>query len=235
MSGETLGATATWPWLALLLLGALHGLNPGMGWLFAVGLGVQQQERRAVWRSLLPLAVGHALAIAVAVSVVAGLGLVLPTAALRWLVVVALVALGLRQLRRHWHPRVGGMRVGARKLMWWSFLVATAHGAGMMAAPFALDAKGMTESMSHGMTRMDSLRDLYHAQASMHLAAVGGVQGLAVAATAVHTAGYLFVTALLAVIVYERAALHLLRRAWVNLDFVWAVALVLTAIAIALT
>jgi len=235
MSGATLGATAAWPWLALLLLGALHGLNPGMGWLFAVGLGVQQEERSALWRALVALAAGHALAIAAAVSVVAGLGLVLPTAALHWLVVAALVGLGLRQVHRHWHPRVGGMRVGARKLVWWSFLVATAHGAGLMAAPFALDAKGMSENTSQSLSRMDSLRGLYHAHAGMHLATVGGVQGLAVAATAVHTAGYLFVTTLLAVIVYERAALHLLHRAWVNLDLVWAIALVLTATAIALT
>src|SRR5215203_3442939 len=119
-----------WPWIALALLGAVHGLNPGMGWLFAVALGVQRGERRAVWRALLPLGVGHALAIALAIAVASTVGLVLPPHVLRWFVAAALLAMGVRQLRRHRHPRGGGMRVSMRDLVAWSFLVATAHGAG---------------------------------------------------------------------------------------------------------
>ena len=221
MSGVDSSAAGAWPWVALLLLGALHGLNPGMGWLFAVALGVQQGERRAVWRALLPLTLGHALAVAAAVAATLGLGLVVPAHLLRWLVAAALAALGLRQLRRHRHPRFGGMRVGARDLAAWSFLVATAHGAGLMAAPFALRAQ------VHGG----------HARAAhpaAHLAAVATVDGPTLAATVVHTAGYVLVTALLAFVVYERAGLGVLRRAWVNLDLVWAATLVLTAGAVAL-
>jgi hypothetical protein len=225
VSGVDPGAAGAWPWVALLLLGALHGLNPGMGWLFAVALGVQQGARRAVWRAVLALTVGHALAVAAAVAATLGLGLVVPTHLIRWLVAAALAALGLRQLRRHRHPRFGGMRMGVRDLVAWSFLVATAHGAGLMAAPFALQAQG------HGGHARAA-----HPAAHMaaHMAAVATVDGPTLAATLVHTAGYVLVTALLAFVVYERAGLGVLRRAWVNLDVVWAATLVLTAGAVAL-
>ena len=215
MSGA--GSVAVWPWMALLGLGALHGLNPGMGWLFAVALGVQRGERRAVWGALPPLAAGHALAVAAAVAAALWLELAVPAGALRWLGAGALAALGLWRLGHHCHPRHGGMRVGAAALTVWSFVVATAHGAGLMAAPFALGAQ--THAATH--------------TAHAHLAAVTTVEGSGLAATAVHTAGYLLVTALLATVVYERAAVGVLRRAWVNVDLVWAIALVLTAAAVA--
>ena len=97
---------------ALLSLGALHGLNPGMGWLFAVALGTQQRDRRAVWRALGPLALGHALAIAAAVAVALGLGVVVPTAGVRWGAAAMLVGLGTWQLRGHRHVGLGRWRVG---------------------------------------------------------------------------------------------------------------------------
>ena len=56
-------------WLTLAGLGAFHGLNPGMGWLFAVALGMQEGKRSAVWRALIPLTLGHVLAIAAAIGV----------------------------------------------------------------------------------------------------------------------------------------------------------------------
>lgn len=244
---------AVWPWLALLLLGTLHGLNPGMGWLFAVALGLQQEERRAVWRALLPLTAGHALAIIVAVAVAMAAGLVIPAGVLRWVVVAALVVLGIRQLQRHRHPRVGGMRVGARDLVAWSFLVATAHGAGLMAVPFAAEAGAlgaMTEA--HASARAlpnDAPPGAGSALLRAHRghgagpghdtpgAAVSRVVSPslgAVLATAVHTLGYILVTALLAIVVYERAGLRVLRRAWVNLDLIWAASLLLTAGALVL-
>src|SRR5262245_42626905 len=129
---------------ALLSLGALHGLNPGMGWLFAVALGTQQGQRRAVWRALGPLALGHALAIAVAVAIAMGLGVIVPSGGVRWGAAALLVGLGAWQLRGHRHPGLGRWRVGlratGRELTVWSFVVATAHGAGLMAAPFAVRA-----------------------------------------------------------------------------------------------
>ena len=215
---------ATW---ALLSLGALHGLNPGMGWLFAVALGMQQGERRAVWRALGPLALGHALAIALAVVVALGLGVVLPSAGVRWGAAVLLIALGGWQSRGHRHAgfgrwRVSGLRASGRELTVWSFIVATAHGAGLMAAPFALGAvrSGMSGHVGHA------------SHSSVALASTVSVDWPTLWATTVHTAGYLLVTAVLAVVVYERAALHLVRRAWINFDLVWAGALVLTGVAV---
>jgi hypothetical protein len=214
---------------ALLSLGALHGLNPGMGWLFAVALGMQQGERRAVWRALGPLALGHALAIAAAVAVALGLGLVLPSAGVRWGAAALLIGLGVSQLRGHRHPglgrwRVGGLRASGRELTVWSFIVATAHGAGLMAAPFALRAarSGVAGHSGHAS----------HSSAAM--ASVVSVDWPTLWATGVHTAGYLLVTAVLAMFVYERAALHLVRRVWINFDLVWATALVLTGIAVSI-
>jgi hypothetical protein len=213
---------------ALLTLGALHGLNPGMGWLFAVALGTQQRDRRAVWRALGPLALGHALAIAVAVAIALGLGVVVPSAGVRWGAAALLIGLGVWQLRGHRHMGLGRWRVGlsasGRELTAWSFIVATAHGAGLMAAPFALRA---VQSGSLGHTDHAS-------HASPAMATVVSVDWPTLWATSVHTAGYLLVTAVLAVVVYERAALHLLRRAWINIDLVWAATLVLTGVAVAI-
>lgn len=74
-----------WPWLALLGLGAFHGINPGMGWLFAVALGLQEQRRSAVWSALPPIAIGHALSVGLVVALVALLHASIPDKALRWL------------------------------------------------------------------------------------------------------------------------------------------------------
>jgi hypothetical protein len=207
--------TATWPWAALALLGAVHGVNPGMGWLFAVALGLQEKNRRAVWGAMLPLAAGHAIAIAAAVGGAAAVGLVVATDGIRWIVAAALLVLGVVRLRRHRHPRWVGMRVGARDLTLWSFLMASAHGAGLMALPFILAARH-SGATSHA----------WHA-AAMSSLPPGSAVGLL--ATAVHTGGYLIALALTAALVYERLGLRLLRTAWINLDLVWAGALTCTA------
>jgi hypothetical protein len=209
-----------WPWAALLLLGAVHGLNPGMGWLFAVALGLQERNRRAVWGALGPLALGHALAIAAALLVAAAVGLVVPTAGLRWIVAAALLGFAIVRLRRHTHPRWATMRVSARDLTLWSFLMASAHGAGLMALPFALAAEaGHASHGAHGA----------HA-AVMAALPEGSAAGLL--ATVAHTAGYLVVLMLVAVLVYERLGLRMLRTAWINLDLVWSAALACTAVLI---
>ncbi len=207
-----------WPWAALLLLGAVHGLNPGMGWLFAVALGLQEKDRKAVWGALLPLATGHALAIALAVGIAAAVGLVLPTGEIKWFVAATLMVLGVVRLRRHRHPRGMGMRVNSRDLTIWSFLMATAHGAGLMALPFVLAMEpGTTMSgMSHGA----------HVMGLTH----GATLSTGLLATAAHTAGYLVVLALMAALVYERLGLRMLRTAWINLDLIWAGALACTAV-----
>jgi hypothetical protein len=206
--------TGTWSWVALLLLGAFHGINPGMGWLFAVALGMQERSRAAVWRAMLPLGVGHGLAIAAAVLVALLAGAVVPVPLLRWPVAVILIVLGGWRLFRHRHPRFGGMRVGAAGLTAWSFLMASAHGAGLMVLPIFLGMTGTAEGATCHET---------HASGSS-----GPLTGLA--ATLVHDAGYLVVTALAAWIVFEKLGVGMLRRAWVNLDVIWAAALIVTGI-----
>src|SRR5262249_37303637 len=134
LSGDAMGDT-TITWAALLGLCAFHGINPGMGWLFAVALGMQERRRGAVLGALLPLGVGHALAVGAAVIVAALAGVVLPLNWLRWLVAGILAALGLSRLFWHRHPRWASMRVSAGALTLWSFLMASAHGAGLMVVP----------------------------------------------------------------------------------------------------
>lgn len=196
-------------WQILVLLGAFHGINPAMGWLFAVALGMQEQRRRAVWRALLPLGIGHALAIAVVIAVAATLGLALPRNVLRWGVAVLLIALGLRFMFRHPHPRWAAMRVSMADLAFWSFLVGTVHGAGLMVLPVFL---GMTGHNSN------------HVHMETHDARI------AFLATAVHAVSYLVVAGSIASLVFEKFGVNFLRKAWINLDLVWAGALILTGV-----
>jgi hypothetical protein len=210
-----LSAVSAWP--ALLALGAGHGINPAMGWLFAVALGLQRQSRGAVWGALGPLALGHALAIAAAILAAGIVGLIVPLEVLEWVTAGLLVGLGLFRLVRSRHIAYGGMRVDGRELATWSFLMASAHGAGLMVLPLVL---GDVPSTGDG-----------HRMAVASVVGLVGSDWNGVLAALVHTAGYLLVTGLIAVIVYERVGLRFLRTAWVNLDLVWAVALVGTGIA----
>jgi hypothetical protein len=205
------------PWVGVLLLGVWHGINPGMGWLFAVALGMQEGRGSAVWRSLPPLAAGHALAVGAAVLGAMLLGELLPLEALRWLVGGVLVAFGVWRMVRGRHPRWVGMRVTPRELATWSFLMASAHGAGLMLLPFVL---GSTAPAATGSVH------LAHA-AMLPLGALGqGGLGAALA----HTVGYLAATGLVALVVYRKLGLRLLGRLWINLDLVWGGALVLTGV-----
>ena len=206
----------SWTWPALTLLGAYHGVNPGMGWLFAVALGIQERTGRAVWRALLPLAMGHGLAIGAVLILAALAQVVLPLRSLKIAVAVTLVAFGVYRVARHSHSRWGGMHVGFRDLTIWSFLVAWAHGAGFMVVPIVL---GMSAAMPAG----DLAATRHHLQMGM-----AGGSWTAFTATLVHTTGYLLVTGLVAWVVYARLGLALLRKAWLNLDLFWALALILT-------
>jgi hypothetical protein len=208
----------SWPWAALFALGAYHGINPGMGWLFAVALGMQEKSSRAVWRALGPIAVGHALAIGVVVMLAGLIEAVLPLSALKMLTAGTLCALGLYRLLRHRHPRWGGMQVGFGDLTIWSFLMATAHGAGLMVLPilFRIPNDGV-EAATTGMNH-------HH-----HLSAMGGAS-TDLTAVFIHTLGYLVVTGLVAWVVYRKLGLGLLRKAWLNLDLIWAVALMVTGL-----
>jgi hypothetical protein len=213
--------TTAWPWVALFALGAYHGVNPGMGWLFAVALGLQERSNRAVLRALPPVALGHLLSIALVVLAVQLAQARLPPFTLRLVMAAILSAFGLSRLIRARHPRWAqwvGMRVGFRDLTLWSFLMASAHGAGLMLAPILLGWPH--ESHRHVMASLvPSLPAAVRTRAAMF--------GLPVA---VHTLGYLAMTGILALVVYQKLGLALLRRTWFNLDLVWAIALVATGI-----
>ena len=204
-------ATSTMLWL-MALLGAYHGINPGMGWLFAVALGMQEQKGSAVARALVPIAVGHALAIGIVVLAAALLGFALPLAAIRYFVAALLVGLGTYSLFVHWHPRWVRMQVGFRDLTLWSFLMASAHGAGLMVVPVLLGSSTV-EAANHA--------------AGHHMA--GGLPA-GLLATGVHTTAYLAVTGILAWVVYRKLGLVFLRKAWFNFNLVWGVALVATGV-----
>src|SRR5688572_26479690 len=124
-------------------MGASHGPNPGMGWLIAVALGLQWRRLAAVTGALAPIALGHALAIGGAAVVVGALGVVVPQRLL--LAMGGAVLLGFAAYKvatRFRHPRWVGMRVGPRELVLWSFLMASAHGAGLMLAPVLAGVRG---------------------------------------------------------------------------------------------
>jgi hypothetical protein len=196
-------------WGLLIALGAFHGINPGMGWLFAVALGMQERRRGAVLRALVPLGAGHALAVAGAVGVALAIGFVIPLGWLRWPIAAVLVSLGVLRFFRHRHPRWAGMRVSIPGLTVWSFLMATAHGAGLMVVPVFM---GMSTAGDH----------------AHHMHATGTGASAAFFATGVHAVGYLVVTAFVAVLVFEKLGVGILRRAWFNLDLIWSAALVAT-------
>ena len=191
-------------WSTLFLLGAYHGINPGMGWLFAVARGMQEHRTRAVAWSLPPIALGHGLAIGVVILIFQLAQVALPLQYVRIGVAVILVSLGVYKLVRSRHFRWGGMQVGFRDLTIWSFLMASAHGAGLMVLPVVLAGP--------------------HAH---HMAAVQGATS-GVWATLIHTLGYFTVTAAAALLVYQKFGLAMLRRSWFNLDLIWAIALVVT-------
>lgn len=217
--------TNLWPWFVLLSLGALHGINPGMGWLFAVCLGLQERRRAAVLAALPPIALGHALSVGLVVALIAVLRAHLNARVLQLASAALLVGYGIYRALRARHPRWVGMRVGFRDLTLWSFLMASAHGAGLMLIPVFL-----------AMTSPDSYPALGHhgnsGDHASHLPLIAGPGWLA-AAVVVHTLGHLVVAGLVALLVYEKLGLAILKTAWFNIDFAWALALIITGIILA--
>jgi hypothetical protein len=207
----------SWPWLTLAVLGAYHGLNPAMGWLFAVALGLQERRRGAVLQALPPIAVGHAIAISLAVLVIGVARIVVPLDVLRYVCAGVLILFGLYKLARRRHPRWVGMRVGFRDLTAWSFLMASAHGAGLMLIPvlLRLSSSGqMQGAHAHG-AHTDHATITGSATVLSDLAAVG-----------LHTLALFAVMGVIAVVVYEKLGVMILKRTWFNLDLLWAGALV---------
>jgi hypothetical protein len=210
-----------WPWAALAFLGAYHGLNPAMGWLFALALGLQEKRRSAVIGALLPIALGHAAAIAIAVLILSFAQHLLPVHSLKWPVAAIIFALGLYRLFRASHPRGAGMRVGRRDLFVWSFLMASAHGAGLMLFPVLLARP--TVGMSHAMP------------GSMNPADMPLTPNVILLSILVHTVTMLVVAGSLALVFfefYDKVGLKMLRHTWFNFDLLWAFALLVAACAV---
>ena len=201
-----------WPWLTIAGLGVFHGLNPAMGWLFAVALGLHRHSRMAVLLALPPMAVGHALSIWLVAASVMALGMVVDTTVVRLAAGgILLLWAGYHWLYGHRHRVRVGMTVGLAGLALWSFLMATAHGAGLMLVPALVP---LCASMG----------------------AIGGDSLLvSLTAVAIHTFTTLAVTGLIALVVHEWLGLAFLRRSWINFDLLWTGALVTTGLVLIVT
>jgi len=254
-----------WPWAVLAGLGIYHGINPGMGWLFAVSLGLQERRRSAVVCAFWPIVLGHFASIAAVVLAVAAARFVVDAELLRWTGAAALAAFGLYKLLVPMsHPRWVGMRVDGRQLALWSFLMATAHGAGLMVVPVVLRmpaaqaapaaqiraASQQTPAPPEPARRSDSpdrapastapngtpepsdraVPDCHQQVGAM--ARSGGSFGVlaALAGVGLHTLAMFAAMAGIALLVYDRIGLAILRTAWFNLDLVWAGALILAGL-----
>jgi hypothetical protein len=215
-----------WPWLTLALLGAYHGINPAMGWLFAVALGLQERRRATVLRAFVPIALGHAASVAAVVALLGAAQALVELSVLRLIGACALILFGLYKLLAPMsHPRWVGMRVNFRDLTAWSFLIATAHGAGLMLLPVLLRLPGGVAAAAQGAPAHSG-----HALHAAHMQVAGAAIAptAELAAVTVHTAAMFLVMAVVAVVVYQKVGLAILRSAWVNLDLIWAVALIAT-------
>jgi hypothetical protein len=192
-------------------LGAFHGLNPGMGWLFAVAIGLQERSALALLRALVPIAAGHALSVLAVAALVEGLRSVLATRVVAIAGGLVMVGFGLWRALSKRHFSWAGMRLTPWQLTGWSFLMSSIHGAGLMLVPV------LVANPPPGM----------HQDHALHGPADPGAllwQGLA--ATTVHTVAMVAVAGAIGLLVYRVLGLDALRRAWVNLDLVWAVALI---------
>ena len=208
--------------VALLALGAFHGVNPGMGWLFAVALGLQQRSSNAVLGALPAIAVGHLGSVTAVAVVIALTESTFTSTAVTVTGGALLVGFGLWRLLSSRHFRWAGMRLSRAQLVAWSFLMSSVHGAGLMLLPV----------LAYGQNG-----DTTHAGHTGHTGIASGAEaaaGDAVFAALVHTAAMLAVMGCVAMLVYRVFGLGFLRRAWVNLDKVWAVALIGAGVATAL-
>jgi hypothetical protein len=195
--------------LALVALGAFHGLNPAMGWLFAVARGLQERSRATVLQSLPAIAAGHAASIGVVAIVVSLTQSVLATQLVAIGGGVLLVGFGLWRLLSKRHFRWVGMKLSLWQLAGWSFLMSSAHGAGLMLLPVLASRAPVPAAHAHGLAH-----------------GAGSALDAALFVTAVHTLAMFVVAGVIAVAVYEVVGLAVLRRAWFNLDRLWAVALI---------
>jgi hypothetical protein len=196
---------------ALVVLGAFHGVNPGMGWLFAVGRGLQERSRSLVLQSLPAIAAGHAVSIGLVAILITTTQSVVATQVVAIVGGVLLVGFGLYRLLSERHFRWVGMRLSLWQLAGWSFLMSSVSGAGLMLLPILTSPSHpiRVAGHDHGLT-----------------AGPGSPLMTAFFVTAVHTLAMFVVAGTVAILVYEIVGLAILRKAWFNLDRLWAVALI---------
>ena len=205
------------PLVTLVVLGAYHGLNPAMGWLFAVSRGMQEGSRRGVLRSLLPIAIGHELALIVVAAVVLLAAEIIDPEALHVAAAVVLFSFGIfRFVKPRAHPRWTKMRVNNRELTLWSFLMSSAHGAGLIIAPVLIGI-GSASAASDPEDHVPATADV----ASFAVSGVGLV---------LHVAAMIAVMAVIAVVVYEKLGVAVLKKAWLNTDQLWASVFIVAAV-----
>jgi hypothetical protein len=204
--------TAAGLWLAVVASGFYHGVNPGMGWPLAVSAGLMGRGRRDVVAAMAALAAGHLVSMLVIL-----LPFALMTALLNWQreirigASLAVIAFGAFRLVNQRHPRALA-RIRPTQLVLWSFAIATAHGAGLMLLPIYL-----------GICSTEEL-DTAH-QASSIL--MGRNLTTAVLVSILHTLSMVTAGVVMALLVHSWLGLKFLSRSWFNLDFVWAVSLIL--------
>lgn len=205
-----------WPWLVLAGLGAFHGVNPAMGWLFAVALGLHRDSRVILVQALPAIALGHAVSIMMIAGLVVLAGITIPGHLLLAGSGILLIGWAVyHQLYGHRHRVRFGMQTGLAGLALWSFLMATAHGAGLMVLP--------------------ALIPLCLSNGPIGTIATGGSVGIALAAVTVHTATLLAVTGTIAIAVREWLGLAVLKSAWINFDVIWTGALAGTGVILLLS
>jgi hypothetical protein len=200
-----------WPWFSFIGLGAYHGVNPAMGWLFAVALGLHRGRRSVVSLSLIPIAIGHLLSVAVVAGAVLAMGLVIDREAVLTVAGGGLILWALYHLMygpRH-QARIG-MQAGFAGLLAWSFLMASAHGAGLMLVP--------------------GLVPLCRSGGGMGDPTAAGPLLNSLAAVGVHTMATVSISGIIAILVYDRIGVGFLRRGWINLDWLWTGALAVTGV-----
>ncbi|MEL6170580.1 MAG: hypothetical protein AAGK67_05770 [Pseudomonadota bacterium] len=214
MGLELAGAAGLW--LAVLASGLYHGANPGMGWPLAVSGALFERKLSALWRALAALGVGHVLAMAV---------ILLPFAVVFTLqehqreirigaaLIVTAMGIGLLIWRRH--PRFLS-RVKPSRLALWSFLVATAHGAGLMLLPIYLGLCGIDVGETKG-AHADHL-------GTFDVIAMNAQMAMMVALA--HTLAMILSGGAIALAVHQVLGLKFVSTSWFNLDMVWALSLV---------
>jgi hypothetical protein len=207
-----------WPWILLALLGAYHGLNPAMGWLFAVSLGMQEGDRKAVLRALPPIALGHEASIALVAALVIGLGVLTDPSVLHIGAGIALVLFGIfRFVKPRAHFRWVKGNVDRKELTVWSFLMSTAHGAGLMVAPVLIGAGAAGDAAAADHTKGET-----------------GIGTLTIPESALalvlHVGAMLAVMSVISLVVYDRFGVKILRSSWINTDALWASAFIMAGV-----